>query len=69
MVDARSFLDDWERTEKFSRELRNAAKKDPRAHMHDQKVCEVLAEHVECADFVVLTQTDDADPDELSMME
>ena len=69
VIDARTFCDDLEKNAPFPRALRDAAKKDERAHMHDQKVCDVLAEQVECADLIVLCQTGQADSDELSMME
>ena len=69
VLDARSFLDDWERDEWLPLALREAGRKDARAHLHDKKACEVLAEHVESADVLVLTHTDAADPDELEMLE
>ena len=67
VLDARSFLDDWESGAEHPLAL--AAKKDVRAHLHDQKACVVLAECVESADVIALSHADSADTDELEMLE
>ena len=69
VLDARSFLDEWESSAKLPLNLRHAGKKDGRAHLHDKKVCEVLAEFVESADVIALCHTDESDADELEMLE
>ena len=73
VLDARSFLDDWESPEELPLALREAAKTDARAHLRStKKACEVLAEHVESADVIALSHADAAaaaDADELEMLE
>ena len=69
VLDARSFLDDWESAAELPSALREAAKKDVRAHLHDQKACVVLAECLESVDVIALSHTESADADELEMME
>ena len=67
VLDARSFLDDWERLDDFP-PGQEAAKADVRAHLHDRKARVVLAEQIESADTIVLTHTEQADADEVEMM-
>jgi G3E family GTPase len=70
VLDARSFLDEWESPEELPVALREAAKLDARAHMRDKKKAgEVLAECVESADVIALSHADAADADELEMLE
>ena len=47
VIDARSFLDEWENPDPFPPLVLEAAKTDARAHLRGQKACEALAEHVE----------------------
>ena len=70
VLDARSFLDEWESPEELPSALREAAKTDARAHMRDKKkASEVLAECVENADVIALSHADAGDGDELEMLE
>ena len=70
VLDARSFLDEWESPEELPLALREAAKTDARAHMRDKKkASEVLAECVESADVIALSHADAGDGDELEMLE
>ena len=68
VLDARSFLDDWESPDEFP-PGQEAAKADVRAHLHDRKARVVLAEQIESADMIMLIHADEADPDELEMMQ
>ena len=69
VLDARSFLDDWESSAEMPLALREAARTDVRAHLSDVKACVVLAECVESADVIALAHTESADADELEMLE
>lgn len=67
VLDARSFLDDWESQDAFPPE-QEAAKSDVRAHLHDRKARVILVEQIESADTIMLTHTEQADADEVEMM-
>ena len=70
VIDARSFLDEWESTEELPVALREAAKADARAHMREKrKAVEVLAECVESAHVIALSHAEAADEDEMAMVE
>ena len=51
VLDARSFLDDWESQDAFPPE-QEAAKSDVRAHLHDRKARVILVEQIESADTI-----------------
>ena len=63
VVDGRSFLDDWEEGAMLPPELMAASPGETR------KTSDVLADHIESADVIVLATAGDDDEDEVAMME
>jgi len=68
VIDARTFYDEWESAAKLPRSMRQAAVDDERAHLHDKRRCEVLAENVESADVIIQSHANAVDADELEAM-